>query len=66
MKIKVTQLDERTRNDIAQALEMYAFERERTYPKRSKEQYTLATTIRQGELLLCEYVDNNEDKEEQV
>lgn len=62
MKIKVTQLDERTREGVAIALQHYAAS---IYPEQvdaRKKYRDLSSAVRHGELLLCEYVSNGKEE----
>lgn len=55
MKIKIKQLDEHTREGVAIALQHYSAS---IYPEQveaRKKYRDLATAVRHGELLLCEY-----------
>lgn len=63
MKIKIEQLDERTRECVAIALQQYAAS---IYPDqvKAREKYrNLSSAVRHGELLLCEYQYNGEEGE---
>lgn len=62
MKIKIEQLDERTREGVAIALQHYAAS---IYPEQveaRKKYCKLSSAVRHGELLLCEYVDTDAEK----
>ena len=56
MKINVTQFDEKTRNTIALAIELYSLNVTETFPDLTKKYMNIALAVRHGELLLCEYV----------
>ena len=62
MKIKVTQLDEQTRDTIALALEMYVNYVYELLPNVKKQYKDIGHTIRHGEVLLCEYQYNEQEE----
>lgn len=62
MKIKVQQLDEKTRSTLALICNLYAADMQKIDAEVTEKYSKLAIQIRHGELLLCEYVDNHEEE----
>lgn len=62
MKINVNQLDEKTRNTIALAIEIYGSKFSEHFPDIQEKYTNMATRIRHGELLLCEYQYNGKEE----
>lgn len=62
MKIKATQLDNIIRNTIALAVDDYASTIRRVDEKCSEKYMQIAARIRHGELILCEYQYNEQEK----
>lgn len=62
MKIKIEQLDEATRNTIANALLEYYAPQIDAVGTEFSSTHELSTRIAHGELLLCEYIDTDAEK----
>lgn len=62
MKIKATQLDKTTLNAIVKALDYYALHITQIGKGMSVNYPQLATRIKHGELILCEYQYNEQEK----
>lgn len=62
MKIKVTQLDQATRSTIAAALRYWARTNEEDFPMLANKYQDMAHSIKHGELILCEYQYNEQEK----
>lgn len=62
MKIKATQLDLPTRNTVAEALIRWSKSNEDIFPKRARKYLNMAQVIKHGELILCEYQYNEQEK----
>lgn len=62
MKIKVQQLDERTRSTIALICNLYAADMQKIDAEVTEKYSKLAQQIRHGELLLCEYQDKGKEE----
>lgn len=60
MKIKVTQLDEKTRHTVANAILEYFEPEPANSDLTAIDYHELSDRIYRGELLLCEYIDSNE------
>ena len=62
MKIKVTQLDETAKTRIYRALISWAYQNEEHYPDATSIYRDMARRIQHGELILCEYQYNEQEK----
>lgn len=62
MKIKATQLDKETRNAIVKAVDYYACHLRQIQRDGIVNYSQLATSIIHGELILCEYQYNEQEK----
>lgn len=62
MKIKIEQLNESTRSRVVRALNSWAERNEEFFPKLSSRYKEIALRIKNGELLLCEYIDTDIEK----
>lgn len=62
MKIKIKQLDERTREGVAIALQQYSASIRLDQVVARKKYRDLSSAVRHGELLLCEYIDTDAEK----
>lgn len=62
MKIKATQLDKTTRNAIVKAVDYYACHLRQIQRGCNMSYAQLATRIIHGELILCEYQYNQQEK----
>lgn len=62
MKIKATQLDKNKRNAIVRALDYYALHINELGRGMTVNYPQLATRINHGELILCEYQYNDQEK----
>lgn len=62
MKIKATQLDEKTREVISNAVQYYVTDLYPDLIEAMKKYFDLSTQIRHGELILCEYQYNEQEK----
>lgn len=62
MKIKIEQLDEKTRSTLALICNLYAADMQKIDAEVTEKYSRLAMQIRHGELLLCEYVNNQEEE----
>ncbi len=59
MKIKVEQLTETERYTLSLALDYYVCKVGNSDPESGRKYAKIAYKLRQGELLLCEYVETN-------
>lgn len=62
MKIKVQQLDEKTRCRLALICYLYSEDIKKTDAEATEKYSKLAMQIRHGELLLCEYQYNGKEE----
>lgn len=62
MKIKATQIDNTIRNTIALAVDDYASSIRRVDKECSDKYLQVAARIKHGELILCEYQYNEQEK----
>lgn len=62
MKIKVQQLDEKTRSTLALICNLYAADMQKIDAEVTEKYSKLAQQIRHGELLLCEYQYKSKDE----
>ena len=62
MKIKAAQFDDNTRECIAIAVQHYAASLYPDLVEARKKYFNISTQIRHGELILCEYQYNEQEK----